>query len=204
MPFPKCNREGWNCGVRFVSPVNCVPTTNITIFIYNWLLKYILTILPVAEPGPLEVRGDGERPRGVLPLPGSLASPTLADNWLIPKRQNVLVRDICMLTLLIFSKGNCPSYPFLLRGRTQSELLWAVTDIPPSPSNGVFGSSWCSGASRRGWSPVQHLCFILVCERARGPPPEKTFNSSLNFWGAKQDTRQNLVPWIQNSSLTEN
>lgn len=38
-------------------------------FIYNWLLKYILTILPAAEPGPLEVRDDGERPRRVLPLP---------------------------------------------------------------------------------------------------------------------------------------
>lgn len=105
------------------SPVNCVTTTNITIFIYNWLLKYILTILPAAEPGPLEVTGDGERPRGVLPLSGSLASPTLAENWLIPKRQNVLVRDIYTLILIICSRGNCPSYPFLLDGRMQSEAL---------------------------------------------------------------------------------
>lgn len=101
------------------------------IFIYNWLLKYILTILPAAEPGPLEVRGDGERPRGVLPLPGSLASPTLADNWLIPKRQNVLVRDICTLTLLIRSRGNCPNYPFLLDGRMQSEALVSCQSLQP-------------------------------------------------------------------------
>lgn len=107
------------------------------IFIYNWLLKYILTILPAAEPGPLEVRGDGERPRGVLPLPGSLASPTLADNWLIPKRQNVLVRDTCTLTLLIRSRGNCPNYPFLLDGRMQSEAL-VSSQSPPAPPMGFL------------------------------------------------------------------
>lgn len=116
------------------SPVNCVTTTNITILIYNWLLKYILTILPAAEPGPLEVRGDGERPRDVLPVPGILASPTLADNWLIPTRQNVLVRGICTLTLLICSRGNCPSYPFLLMAGCDQRLLWAVTDSPPAPA----------------------------------------------------------------------
>lgn len=144
----KIQQDGWNC-LKWCEV--CVATTNLTIFIYNWLLKYILTILPAAEPGPLEVRGDGERPRGVLPLPGSLASPTLAENWLIPKRQNVLVRDTCTLTLLICSRGNCPSYPLPLDGRMQSEALESShSQSHPNPSNGILGSSWCSSASRRG------------------------------------------------------
>lgn len=81
-------------------------------YVYNWLLKYILTILteqPAAEPGPLEVRGDGERPRGVLPLPGEVLLPLhLADTWLIPKRQNVLVRHICTPAPLGRSRSKLP------------------------------------------------------------------------------------------------
>lgn len=125
------------------------------------------------------MRGDGERPRGVLPLPGSLASPTLADNWLIPKRQNVLVRDICMVTLLIFSRGDCPSYPFLLDGRMQSEALVSRhRQSPPAPLMRFLAHP---GVQVQAEKAEVQSSFILVCERARVPSPEKTFYNCLIF-----------------------
>lgn len=106
----------------------------------------------------------------------SLASPTLGDTWLTPKRQNVLVRDICMPALLGCSRRESPQLSLsagwqnVIRGSYEQTQTVPRPVLPPSPPMQLLAHPSKQGKCKKGLkSTIQCLCFILVCKTARYP-----------------------------------
>lgn len=90
----------------------------------------------------------------------SLASPTLGDTWLIPKRQNVLVRDICMSALLGCSRRELPQLSLsagwqnVIRGSSEQSQT-----VPPSPPAWFLAHPGAQGQVEGG---VEVCSLVLV------------------------------------------
>lgn len=85
--------------------------------------------------------------------------------WLIPKRQNVLVRDICMPTLLGCSKRELPQLSPSAGWQNAIRGFCEQSQTGPFTPSCVLLSSPChAGTSRRrGGSPQPRACASYWC-----------------------------------------